>query len=146
MQMFFSLWPFRIAFLFISIYIFYALTYDTSLHPWHALLLVDFEFALAYYVLGRMIRSALFFLTCTMLGTLVYTGHVKEVNRAVHRCLTPKSKKGPIGTISARFHSILHTQLREHNLVCYLVSGCGLNYRGGSLAKSGETVAENAAH
>lgn len=96
-------------------------TYDASLfHPWHAKLLVNVEFILAFFLLLRLCRSALFFILCSMLGTLVYTGHVREVGKAVQTLIRACSKMA-LHEIPLGLHWILREQIREHNLVCYLV-------------------------
>ncbi|KAH9409889.1 hypothetical protein TYRP_009634 [Tyrophagus putrescentiae] len=117
---------FLIAYAFITIVV---RSYDTSVHPWYSIVYAHLEAHFGIFGLLQMVQSSAFFVGCTLLGTLVYAGHVKEVNRAVqaslalNRCSNLGAK--PVFHYTRTTSSLLNRQLNEHNRVCYLVMrGC----------------------
>ena len=115
-----------IAYAFITIVV---RSYDTSVHPWYSIVYAHLEAHFGIFGLLQMVQSSAFFVGCTLLGTLVYAGHVKEVNRAVqaslalNRCSNLGAK--PVFHYTRTTSSLLSRQLNEHNRVCYLVMrGC----------------------
>ncbi len=94
--------------------------------PWYSRLLSATDILLMVTGLTRMFMSALFFTNCTILGTIVYTGHVKEQYRVmralIDRHSTLSSSRLPYST---SHYKVVSNHLVEHNKVCYLVvRGC----------------------
>lgn len=95
------------------------LTYDLTVHPLFSLFIFFIEILITVFSLLQIIQSSIFFVNCTLLGTFVYTSHVKEVNKSVKLLVYNKGKKGNLSFSSV--YQVIYRQLKEHNLVCYLV-------------------------
>lgn len=109
-----------IAYAFIGLVV---ITYDASVHPWYSIGYAFFEVQFALYGLLQMIQSAIFFVNCTLLGTIVYGGHVMDVNREVKSLVNKSIIDSKL--MLSKVHPLLYRQLNEHNRVCYLViRGC----------------------
>ncbi|KAH9391892.1 hypothetical protein TYRP_022391 [Tyrophagus putrescentiae] len=95
---------------------------------WLSLGLIYMDFFSMIFGLVQMTQAAFFFTNCTILGTIVYTGHVRELYSQVEVMLAKYSSAGST-TISVlpvqRCYHVLANVLAEHNKVCYLVMrGC----------------------
>ena len=127
-----------LAFLFFTVLVFAYTDGDYTLHPWYVIIWLLWEYLFTFLVALRMCRSAMFFTICTLLGTIVYTGHVIEVGRSVwtlireNECNAVHEEKEEEeeammvgGKIPLTKHTVLYNELHEHNLVCFLVvDGC----------------------
>src|SRR5690625_3450705 len=76
------------------------------------------EACIMYYALQRMIRSAVFITLCTILGMIVYAGHIRELDELAKK-LIRKFKRLNLFPISNRI--IFQNHLEQHNRICYLV-------------------------
>lgn len=77
------------------------------------------ELQLVIFGLLQMIQSSAFFVNCTLLGTIVFSGHVKDVGRRIHSLVEKSNIESKLTLFN--IHYLLYKQLSEHNLVCYLV-------------------------
>ena len=96
---------------------------------WLSLGLIYMDFFSMIFGLVQMTQAAFFFTNCTILGTIVYTGHVRKLYSQVEVMLAKYSSAGQGSTISVlpvqRCYHVLANVLAEHNKVCYLVMrGC----------------------
>lgn len=94
-----------------------------------ASVLYTFTVAVIYYCLMRMLRCALFFIYCSLLGTLVYTGHLTEIGDRVNRLLQAYSFQtgsfsgyGSLMVFPVTYRPLFTLYfLHDHNLICSLV-------------------------
>ncbi|KAH9405349.1 hypothetical protein TYRP_001197 [Tyrophagus putrescentiae] len=93
-----------------------------------ASVLYTFTVAVIYYCLMRMLRCALFFIYCSLLGTLVYTGHLTEIGDRVNRLLQAYSFQtgsfsgyGSLMVFPVTYRPLFTRFLHDHNLICSLV-------------------------
>ena len=115
---------------------------DLTLVRWYSFVCFYLEYQLLYYALNRLICKGLFFVYCTIIGTIVYSGHVIEIGQNVTKIINQYKMKMKIQIQQHRFQSLSlssfitnniplhHTrtfyfQLHEHNRVIYLVT-CGV--------------------
>ncbi len=77
---------------------------------------LSLEFVIFGYCLLQMVSSAVFFAYCSLLGTVVYVGHLLEINAQVKRTLTFDGSQ--LKTTQRR---LFRQFLRDHNLICFFV-------------------------
>ncbi|KAH9397296.1 hypothetical protein TYRP_003606 [Tyrophagus putrescentiae] len=77
---------------------------------------LSLEFVIFGYCLLQMVSSAVFFAYCSLLGTVVYVGHLLEINAQVKRTLTFDGIQ--LKTTQRR---LFRQFLRDHNLICFFV-------------------------
>lgn len=88
------------------------------LHSWLTILWVCFDLLLAWSLLLRLIRYAIFFTLCTLMGTITLAGHSLQMRRKVEKRLLATSFRR-CRRLSPRWKGLLKEHLREHSLVTY---------------------------
>ena len=97
-------------------------------HHWLSIVEVVYEMIWPLVFLILLIRYVILFTTMTILGTLVFTSHLREWQNRVKAVLDAHFRKKrsffKLPTIPVSGRLLLERLLREHNLISYLVVSC----------------------
>ncbi|KAJ6224148.1 hypothetical protein RDWZM_002693, partial [Blomia tropicalis] len=95
---------------------------NTDTIRWYGYVWLNLEFLVYIYAGLECIQNGSFFSLCTITGTIVFAGHVIEMDRKMWKMIDQCRRKCPmLRSISCRSHKIIDNQLCEHNRVTYLV-------------------------
>ena len=95
---------------------------DTSEISWYGYIWINCEILLCLYLGLEFAQNALFFTMCTIMGTIVFAGHVIETNKTIWKLIEKyRCENLMLPSIPLPCRMIISNQMFEHNRVTYLV-------------------------